>query len=96
MGVVAELFSSINPFKRARIDGKINYIFYKIVDFDGSQYVLQCINTRAIFRYNIVSLVQDIDILYGLHPSQACFIGIEFAKYFKNNRQKELKMDKRF
>jgi hypothetical protein len=97
MGMVAVLFNSIAPLmKNFGKDRKIDHIFYKIVDFDvnSNEYIFQCINTHAVFRYNILEIVDDIDILYGLHPNQACFIGIEYANYF-NNQKKLLKINKK-
>ena len=35
-------------------------------------------------KAKINSIVFDIDILYGLHPIQAYYIGIEYSKYMKN------------
>lgn len=60
---------------------KSDYIFYKIVDsIDFKIYSLQCINTNAIFHASLSEIVFDYDILYRLHPIQACFIGIEYGK----------------
>jgi len=63
-----------------RYHRKINpFIFYKIIESSESSYTLHCINTKAIFQITLVELVSDKQILYALHPVQACFIGIEFA-----------------
>lgn len=87
MGVFAKLF--FDTKQKNKQDKKANYIFYKIVDFvvDKKEYVLQCINTRAVFYVKIVGLVSDLALLYGLHPLQSCFIGIEYAKYIKEANQ---------
>lgn len=85
MGLLADIFSNFvgrNPKKF--LDVKSSYIFYKIVDsVENEEYTLQCINTNAIFHANIYDMVFDLDILHGLHPIQACYIGIEYAKYIK-------------
>lgn len=65
-------------------DVKSNHIFYKIVDaVNDNEFLLQCINTNAIFYARIIDIVFDADILHGLHPVQSCFVGIEYAKYIK-------------
>lgn len=64
------------------------YILYKIVDSylleSQEYYKVQCINTKAIMHVNLEEIVFDVDILYGLHPVQGCFIGIEYAKFIKS------------
>ena len=71
-------------YKKYHLDKKNRYIFYKIVDSHAAQeYILQCINTNAYFRAAITDIVFDSDLLYGLHPIQACYIGLEYAKYIK-------------
>lgn len=85
MKAIAEIFFSFITNKNSEKDDKVKFIFYKIVDFleERDEYVLQCINTKALFNSKIADLVFDIDILYGLHPIQSCFIGIEYVKYLK-------------
>ena len=62
------------------------FVFYKIIDINENElYVLQCVNSKSIFQANISEIIFDTDILYGLHPIQSCFIGMEYAKYLKNN-----------
>ncbi len=91
MGVLAEIFNLIS---RKCGDIKAGCIFYKIVDsIERNQFALQCINTTTVFHISIVDLVYDTDILHGLHPVQACFIGIEYAKILKKN-QKSIKKNK--
>src|SRR5262249_14490375 len=91
MRLLAELFSNFN-FKNQE-NNKSAYIFYKIVDFleETKEFALQCINTKAIFYEKILDIVLDTDILYSLHPIQACFVGIEYAIFQKNNPQTILK-----
>jgi hypothetical protein len=87
MKAVTGIFSSFLRQKhRETIDRKEDFIFYKIVDFieDNHEYVLQCINKKCFFNLKLVDLVFDVDILYALHPIQACYIGIEYAKQSKN------------
>lgn len=72
------------------------FIFYKIVHFSekDNKYLLQCINTKATFFAKINDIIIDKDILYGLHPIQACYIGIEYAVGIKNNKQAVIFSDK--
>lgn len=67
-------------------DKKSGYIFYKIVASteEGKGYTLQCINTKAVFRMEVDEIVFDQDILHGLHPVQACYVGIEHAQAIKD------------
>jgi hypothetical protein len=85
MGLLAQIFSSLTTKKQHINDEKSNYVFYKIVDFtqENKMYSLRCINTYAIFHAKIMDIVYDTCILQGLHPIQACYIGIEYAKYLK-------------
>lgn len=66
---------------------KSDFIFYKIVDSSPEKdlYKIQCVNSSVIFSANIIDIVADIDILYSLHPIQACFIGIEYSLFLKKN-----------
>lgn len=63
------------------------FILYKIVDAypkEGVEYYkIQCINTKAVFDMTLQEIVFDLDILYGLHPIQGCYIGIEYATNMK-------------
>lgn len=64
-------------------------IIYKIIDQDENNidtYIMQCINSKAIFQAHITEIIFDTDILYGLHPLQSCFIGIEYTQYIKSNK----------
>ena len=73
-------------------------VIYKIID-EGKEdaYILQCINSKAVFEANILEIVFDTDILHKLHPLQSCFIGIEYALYirsaYKNKKNDTIKMD---
>ncbi|HLB41923.1 MAG TPA: hypothetical protein VJN02_03545, partial [Gammaproteobacteria bacterium] len=60
----------------------------------SNQYLFQCINTKATFLATITDLILDGDILYSLHPIQACYIGIEYATQIKNNQQSIVFSDK--
>lgn len=86
MGMFAKILSSF--LQSNDQDQKANYIFYKVVDFAETtkEYVLRCINSSATFRSKITDIVFDSDILYGLHPIQACYIGIEYAKHIKSTK----------
>ncbi|MGD9152828.1 MAG: hypothetical protein PVG30_04110 [Gammaproteobacteria bacterium] len=86
MDVITGIFSNLARKIRGASDTKSDYIFYKIVDsFEEDQtYKLQCINTKATFNSKITEIVFDIDILHGLHPVQACYIGIEYSRHIKN------------
>lgn len=93
MGLLAEIFSNVfNKNPKNILDHKSRYIFYKIVDsIENEEYTLQCINTNAVFRAKFPDIVFDVDILYGLHPIQACYIGIEYARFIKKiNRPREI------
>jgi len=77
------LFTLTRPKQKQAAD-KADYIFYKIVDtFDDEIFLLQCINTQSTFRSKITDIVFDRYILLGLHPIQACYVGIEYSKFLK-------------
>ena len=75
-----------NPFKKIRTHEN-THILYKIAGIytekDMEYYKLQCSNTKAIFHITIQDIVFDLNILHGLHPTQGCFIGFEYAKILK-------------
>lgn len=78
---------ALNLLKKLKThDERSNHIFYKIVGFshERKKYIMQCFNTKAIFYAKISDIVFDTDILHSLHPTQACFIGIEYSKVAKN------------
>lgn len=83
MELLTEIFSIFSTKKNK--ETKENYIYYKIVNFNKADnlYVMQCINSSSTFFSNIQEIVFDTDILHGLHPAQACYIGIEYAKQIK-------------
>lgn len=80
MGLFAGILRNISIHDKTD-SALANYIFYKIVDSipDTNIYYFQCINTSVIFRVEISSLLTEMDIVLGLHPIQACYIGIEYA-----------------
>lgn len=59
-----------------------NYIFYRIVDYiaDTDEFLLQCINTKATFSMSLCDLILDSEVLFGLEPGQACFIGLKYSQ----------------
>ncbi|MCD6040294.1 MAG: hypothetical protein K0S27_1694 [Gammaproteobacteria bacterium] len=85
MGLLSRIVDFI---KNNRVtDKKSRYIFYKIVDssHEKEKLILQCVKTRAFFNSSILEIVSDKSILHGLHPVQACFIGIEYASSCKKS-----------
>lgn len=66
-----------------------DFVLYKIVDSyikaDKEYFKIQCICTKAILDLTIQGIVYDLAILHGLHPLQASFIGIEYAKILKKD-----------
>lgn len=38
----------------------------------------QMINTRQIFTVKLHEVIENIDYILGLHPSESCFLGVEF------------------
>lgn len=78
---IQSLFNENNALSRS--------IIYKIIDQNATDiyiYLIQCINSKAIFQAHITEIIFDTDILYGLHPQQSCFIGIEYTQYIKSNQ----------
>lgn len=63
-----------------------DYIFYKLVDFNeqNGAYSIHCINTKAVVTATLDEIIRDMDILYSLHPAQACFIGLEYSQKMQN------------
>lgn len=95
MGLFTNILDNIRQKKYNSVTGKRSkFIFYKIVDFDssGNVYKLQCINSRPTFDAKLSDIVFDPDILFALHPIQACFIGIEYGKSLRqlNHRNHHL------
>jgi len=90
MGLLAKLLLGIIHKKTYHAaDPRSKYIYYKIVNASATgeaYYTLQCINTNAIFHAKLIEIIYDIDILHGLHPIQACYIGIEYAKHLSSDQ----------
>lgn len=86
MGLFSRMVKSW--IKRSTSDGKSEFIFYKIVDSskEGKRYLMQCLNTYGMFYSNLNEIAADPNILYGLHPVQACYIGIEYVMQLKLER----------
>lgn len=93
MKILSNLFFNWLKRKKTQNQNKDNrqrYIFYKIIDLNlntTDEYILQCINTKALFKLNLFDLVFDIDLLYSLHPIQACYIGMEYALRLKEKKE---------
>ncbi|RAP36679.1 hypothetical protein B1207_07705 [Legionella quinlivanii] len=66
-----------------------NYVLYRIADYENGFYIIQLINTKVAFQKTFPDLISDLETLYGLHPVQACFLGIEFSRLLKTNRCSE-------
>lgn len=90
MGLFAALFHKTEFLQKnsVAIPKMQDFVFYKIIDYDENLYqcFLQCINTSQMFRASLVDIINDFDILYGLHPIQACFVGMEYAKYLRKKQ----------
>lgn len=103
MGLMSRVFIGILGKKtQVRINSinETDYVFYKIVDqVSRSKFLLQCINTEAVFRCGISEIVFDAGIIYRLHPIQACYIGIQYAgitKYESDNAESDKKLIESF
>lgn len=87
MRLLSGVLSAFQKTHSEYIDKK-SYVFYKIIDStyekNEEYHLIQCINTQAVFSIEISELVFDKDILHHLHPIQACYIGIEYAKNKSN------------
>jgi hypothetical protein len=84
MGIFARIVK--NFIRKPIIDERSEFIFYRIIDSEKEDhYLIQCINTHRVFNISIDDLILDDDILYGLHPAQACYIGIEYGKIKSHN-----------
>lgn len=70
-------------------------ILYKIIDNkEADSFILQCMNSKSIFEATLLEICCKSDLLAGLHPLQACFIGIESTKHHKNIKKHSIEMDK--
>jgi hypothetical protein len=91
--MLAELFSGwIGKNLNNDASKSASHVFYRIVDSPKSgKYVLQCINTSAVFYAEINEIVFDSDILHRLHPLQACYIGLEYGDLLSKSTSIPLK-----
>lgn len=98
MRVLANFFyiltQKISSFRKNK---NADFIFYKIVDSseEKHEFTLQCIYTNAIFCVKLNHITLDMDILHGLHPIQACYIGIEYAMYLKKTKEAAIISEKK-
>ena len=66
------------------------YILYKIIDInDLNIFTLQCYYSKTVFQADISEITGNKALLFGLHPLQSCFIGIEYARHMKDNNTKK-------
>lgn len=81
---LVNMFTKLTKLVSPSVDKK-NYIFYRIIEKlkNEEKFLLHCVNTSAIFYASMDEIMADVDILYGLHPIQACYIGIEYAFFIK-------------
>jgi hypothetical protein len=87
MDLINKLLISLRKIFSNTTNSIAEYVFFKIVDVNKKNvYTLQCVNSKSNFQANILEIILDAHILNGLHPLQSCFIGIEYAKYLKNNK----------
>lgn len=65
-----------------------NFITYRIITpkKNGNMHILQCSNTRNIFKKEINEIIYDNEILFKLPPSHSCYLGIQFAKILQSQR----------
>ena len=72
---ILERIVSIIGKKRNKSSHRRDYIYYKVVDFseEDHKYQIRCINTKAVVALTLLEVIADVDILFGLHPVQACF-----------------------
>ena len=54
---------------------------------DKDIYNIQCANLSAVFKETIFSIAEDIELISGLLPAQACFIGLKYSKLLKSNEK---------
>ncbi|GGI82699.1 hypothetical protein [Legionella impletisoli] len=78
--------------KIKKVNSDLNdYVLYKIVDSyidEETEYLqIQCINTKAVLSYTLTEIIYDIQVLYGLHPIQGCFIGLEYGKNLRTPKE---------
>jgi hypothetical protein len=86
-----ELFSEIQkrfgdkPNTDTNTDIKSNCILYKILASinEGEEFRILNIKTNTTSEVTILDLIYNIDVLHGLHPTQACYIGTEYARHLK-------------
>lgn len=89
MGFLTDIvLSFVNRDQYSKDRKKSNYILYRIIDYvpKREEYILQCINKKAVFYSKLAEIISDIDILYGLHPIQACYIGIRCSEYLRKTK----------
>ena len=63
------------------------YFLFRILERAGEQYLLQCINKNVVFYADIREIIFSSYILYGLHPIQACQIGIDAQSMHNTSRK---------
>lgn len=53
---------------------------YKIIDFkDKGQLTIRCKTSHSCFHIMLADIAFDLKILWGLHPVQACRLGVKYA-----------------
>jgi hypothetical protein len=84
MSLAHKLIEKIIDLKKPASSKLEDFVFYRLVSYSvknrEATYKIQCINTNRIFYASLQELIFDESILGGLHPLQACYIGLKHAK----------------
>lgn len=67
-----------------RIKSKIKFLIVDL-DYSGENIVFLCYGGKAFFKRNLFDAIVDDKLISGLHPEQACFLGIIVSRWLKEN-----------
>lgn len=69
----------------SRLTCKIKFL---IIDFDKrtGTFTFLCYGGRAFFKKKLLEVMLDKQLISGLHTEQACFVGLMYGMWVKENR----------
>lgn len=81
---ITEYISHIIKITMHRIRSNIKFLIIDL-DYNEGKVVFLCYGGKAFFKRNLFDAIVDDKLISGLHPEQACFLGIMVSRWLKEN-----------
>ena len=83
--MIRKVLSLIKNIIYKRLHSKVRYL---IIDYEkkSNQVIFLCYGTRAFFRQDLLSILNDYQLLSGLMAEQACYLGIMLGRWCQSKQ----------